>query len=81
MTDRARPRRLLAHRGALAGSIPVPEGLAQVIARRLEQFVSELGVERGRVRGWGVVHALAWGLTEETAHPDLLSCAELLAAV
>jgi len=32
------------------------------------------------VRGWGVVHALAWGLTDETVYPANLACAELLAA-
>jgi len=53
----------------------------RVIARRLDQFVSELDVERSRARGWGIVHALAWGLTNETVHPDLVACAELLAAL
>jgi streptomycin 6-kinase len=52
-----------------------------VVARRLDQYVGELGVDHGRARGWGIVHALAWGLTEETVHPDLVACAELLAAV
>ena len=54
-----------------------PQG---VVARRLDQYVSELGVDRGRARGWGIVHALAWGLTDETVYPDLVTCAELLAA-
>jgi streptomycin 6-kinase len=51
-----------------------------IVARRLDQFVGELGVDRARARGWGIVHALAWGLTEETVHADLLASAELLAA-
>jgi len=57
---------------------PEPE---RVLARRLDRFVSELGVDRSRVRGWGIVHALAWGLTDETVYPDLVTCAELLAAL
>lgn len=52
----------------------------RVVARRLDRYVSELGVERARARGWGIVHALAWGLSEETVYPDLVACAELLAA-
>lgn len=63
-------------RGTLLRS-PRPQG---VVARRLDQYVSELGVDRGRARGWGIVHALAWGLTGETVYPDLVACAELLAA-
>jgi streptomycin 6-kinase len=64
-------------RGTLLHS-PGPE---RVVARRLDQFVSELDVDRSRARGWGIVHSLAWGLTEETVYPDLVSCARLLAAV
>lgn len=53
----------------------------QVVARRLDQFVSELGVDRARARGWGIVHALAWGLTEDAVYADIVACAELLAAL
>jgi streptomycin 6-kinase len=53
----------------------------RVVARRLDQYVSELGVDRARARGWGIVHALAWGLTEETVYPDLVVCAEVLASL
>lgn len=64
-------------RGTLLGS-PRPQ---RVVARRLDQYVSELGVDRGRARGWGIVHALAWGLSEDTVHSDLVACADVLAAV
>jgi streptomycin 6-kinase len=57
---------------------PEPE---RVLSRRLDRFVSDLSVERSRARGWGIVHALAWGLTDETVYPDLVACAELLAAL
>jgi streptomycin 6-kinase len=57
---------------------PAPE---RVLARRLDRFVSELGVDRSRARGWAIVHALAWGMSENAVHPDLIRCAELLAAI
>ncbi|WP_062517402.1 aminoglycoside phosphotransferase family protein [Demequina gelatinilytica] len=50
-----------------------------VVARRLDLYVDHLGVDRERARGWGIVHALAWGLTEDGTQADLLACAELLA--
>ncbi len=53
----------------------------RIVARRLDRFVSELGIDRSRARGWAIVHALAWGLTEETVYPDLVRCAVLLAAL
>jgi streptomycin 6-kinase len=62
-------------RWALLAS-PEPE---RILARRLDRLVSELGVERSRVRGWGIVHALAWAMTDETVYPELIACAELLA--
>ena len=64
-------------RGSLLRS-PDP---ARIVARRVDRFVAELGVERGRARGWGIVHALSWGLTREAVHPDLIACATLLATV
>jgi streptomycin 6-kinase len=64
-------------RGTLLRS-PNPE---RVVTRRLDQLVSELEVDRARARGWGIVHALAWGLTDETVYPELVASAELLAAV
>lgn len=63
------------------GTLLHAPGPERVVARRLDQFVGELDVDRSRARGWGIVHALAWGLTEEIVYPDLVSCAKLLAAV
>jgi streptomycin 6-kinase len=34
--------------------------------RRVEFFSSALGLDRDRVRGWAIVHAVAWGGSHET---------------
>lgn len=52
----------------------------RVVQRRLDLLSSELGIERDRARGWGIVHALAWGLTDEAVYAANITCAELLAA-
>jgi streptomycin 6-kinase len=57
---------------------PHPE---RVIARRLDSYADALGIDRARARGWGIVHALAWGTDETTVHEDNVACAQLLAAV
>ena len=44
------------------------------------QLTEALELDRARVRGWGIVHALVWGL-DETLHEDLVASAELLAAL
>ena len=51
-----------------------------VVERRLDLLVSELGLDRERMRGWGVVHALYWGVDGTKVEPDMLECARLLAA-
>jgi streptomycin 6-kinase len=56
---------------------PHPE---RVVRERLEQLCGELEVDRERARGWALVHALAWGMSDEDATPDLLECAQLFAA-
>lgn len=54
-------------------------GAARRVRRRLDLLADELGHDRERMRLWGIVHALAWGLEEDgTVHPDHLACAELL---
>ena len=58
-------------------SAPAPR---RVVQRRLDLLSSELGVEKGRARGWGIVHALAWGLTDEAVYAPNIACAELLAS-
>lgn len=58
-------------------SLPSPD---RTIRRRLDLLTSSLSLERERVRGWGIVHALAWGLTEDDVNLPNIACAELLAA-
>jgi len=53
---------------------------ADVIERRLDLLAAELDLERGRMRGWGVVHALHWGVGPGKAEPAMVECARLLAA-
>jgi len=48
------------------------------VRRRLDQLTSELGLDRERARGWGIVHALAWGVTEDDVDPEHVACARWL---
>lgn len=34
------------------------------------QLAEELGLDRERMRGWGIVHALAWGVSERKLEPE-----------
>jgi streptomycin 6-kinase len=52
---------------------------ARRVRRRLDQVGGELGLDRERARRWGVVHALAWGLEEDRAFPEIIACAAWLA--
>ncbi len=52
---------------------------AERVRRRLDHVTTALGVDRERARGWGVAHALAWGLYDERLFPDLVACARWLA--
>ena len=54
---------------------------ADVIRRRLDQLVDELGLERERMRGWGIVHALYWGVSVRRAQEDMVECARILLAL
>jgi len=45
------------------------------IRRRLDQLASGLDLDRERMRGWGIAHALAWDPDE-----DMIACARWLAA-
>jgi streptomycin 6-kinase len=51
-----------------------------VIRRRLDLVSAEVGLERERMRGWGLVHALHWGVGPNKIEPDMVECARLLAA-
>jgi streptomycin 6-kinase len=55
-------------------------GAAARIARRLDILAAELALDRERMRLWGVVHALAWGVGDAKLEPDMVECARLLAA-
>jgi streptomycin 6-kinase len=50
------------------------------IRRRLDQLSAELGLDRERMRGWAVAHALAWGLSGTGANEEHVACARWLAA-
>jgi streptomycin 6-kinase len=49
------------------------------IRRRLDQLTEELELPRERLRGWGIVHALAWGVSEQKLEEDMVACASWLA--
>jgi len=51
-----------------------------VIGRRLDLLAAELGLERERMRRWGILHALHWGVGSDKLEADLVECARLLAA-
>jgi streptomycin 6-kinase len=51
-----------------------------VIRRRLDLLAAELDLDRDRIQGWGLVHALHWGVGPDKIEPDLVECARLLAA-
>jgi streptomycin 6-kinase len=48
------------------------------IRRRLDLLAEELALDRERMRGWGVVHALAWGVSDDKLERDMVECARLL---
>jgi len=50
------------------------------IQRRLDLLAAELDLDRDRMQGWGLVHALHWGVGPAKIEPDLVECARLLAA-
>jgi streptomycin 6-kinase len=54
-----------------------PEAAARM-RRRLDFFSARLGLDRERVRGWGIAHALAWGFEGDRALPGHVECARLL---
>lgn len=51
------------------------------LARRLDQLAGDLALDRERVRGWAVVHALAWAFDARGLHGDHIRCAEGFAAL
>jgi streptomycin 6-kinase len=60
----------------------------RVMARRVDQLAEELGLDRSRVRSWGLAQAVlsVWWSIEDFGHledydMETLTCAELLAAI
>ena len=51
-----------------------------IIQRRLDLLAAELDLDRDRMQGWGLVHALHWGVGPDKIEPDMVECARLLAA-
>ncbi|MGR6321856.1 aminoglycoside phosphotransferase family protein [Micromonospora soli] len=41
----------------------------EAVRHRLDRLSAELGLDRGRVRGWTVVHTLAWSIGEDQVFP------------
>ncbi len=50
------------------------------IRRRLDLLAAELGLDRERMRLWGIAHALAWGISATKLEADMIECARLLSA-
>jgi len=48
--------------------------------RRLDLLSGELGLERERMRGWGIARALAWGIDTGGVQRGHIECARLLPA-
>jgi streptomycin 6-kinase len=55
-------------------------GAARRMKRRLDQLSAELGLDRERLRGWGIAHALAWGVDDSSVQGEHIACARWLAA-
>jgi streptomycin 6-kinase len=53
-------------------------GAGRIVRRRLDQLTDLLGLDRERLRLWGIAHALAWGVDEATVEADMLHAAKLL---
>jgi streptomycin 6-kinase len=51
------------------------------VRRRLDLLAAELDLDRDRMRGWGIAHALAWGMSGRPEQDrDMAACARWLAA-
>jgi streptomycin 6-kinase len=66
---------LLRDRRAELARDPYP---VRTVTRRLDLLSEALDADRARMQGWGIVHALAWGLGE-TVQEDMVACAQWLA--
>jgi streptomycin 6-kinase len=51
------------------------------VRRRLDLLAAQLDLDRDRMRGWGIAHALAWGMSGKSEQDrDMADCARWLAA-
>lgn len=50
------------------------------VGHRLDLLASELDLDREAMRGWGIAHALGWGLSDSGAEADMVACARWLFA-
>lgn len=48
------------------------------VRRRVDQLAAALALDRERIVGWGIAHALAWGTGNDGVDDGLVSCARLL---
>jgi streptomycin 6-kinase len=48
---------------------------------RLDMLAAELDLDRARMRGWAIVHAMAWGVGDLGTDEKLVACARWLAVV
>ncbi|MDX6548317.1 MAG: streptomycin 6-kinase [Gaiellales bacterium] len=62
-------------RDSLAGD----PGAGVRVRRRLDLLASVTGLDRERLRGWGIAHALAWGMDKTEADAEMVACARWLA--
>jgi streptomycin 6-kinase len=53
-------------------------GSARRVRRRLDLLAAALDLDRERMRGWGIAHALAWGLDDDGTDEAGLACAQWL---
>jgi len=51
----------------------------EIVRSRLELCSAELGLDRERMRGWAIVHALAWGIDDDGADEAMVAVARWLA--
>ena len=54
---------------------------ARRVARRFDQLAEALELDRERMRGWGIVHTLAWGFEDGRWLDEHVACARWLAEI
>lgn len=51
-----------------------------IVEQRVRVLSAGAGLDPERVRGWSLVHALAWGMDDGARYDDVLACIPLLGA-